>query len=63
MTDKEVIEVLKTRPDLVEMLHRAAELERDGERPVWTAQDIAVVIRNMIARDEGNNRCQRSELQ
>ena len=27
MTDKEVIEVLKTRPDLVEMLHRAAELD------------------------------------
>ena len=46
-----------------EFEHRAAELERDGERPVWTAQDIAVVIRNMIARDEGNNRCQRSELQ
>ena len=27
MTDKEVIEVLKTRPDLVKMLHRAAELD------------------------------------
>lgn len=38
-----------------EFEHRAAELERDGERPVWTAQDIAVVIRNMIARDEGKN--------
>lgn len=27
MTDKEVIEVLKTRPDLVELLHLAAELD------------------------------------
>lgn len=34
-----------------EFEHRAAELERDGERPVWTAQDIAVVIRNIMNRD------------
>ena len=34
-----------------EFEHLAMELERDGERPVWTARDIAVVIRNMIARD------------
>ena len=27
MTDKEVIEVLKARPELVEMLHLAAELD------------------------------------
>lgn len=27
MTDEEVIEVLKTRPDLVELLHLAAELD------------------------------------
>jgi len=27
MTDKEVIEVLKTRPDLVELLHLAAGLD------------------------------------
>ena len=27
------------------------ELERDGYTPTWTAQDIAVVILNMMRRD------------
>lgn len=36
-----------------EFEHLAIELERDGDHPVWTARDIAVVIRNMMARDEG----------
>ncbi len=27
------------------------ELERDGHTPTWTAQDIAVVILNMMRRD------------
>ena len=38
-----------------EFEHLAMELERDGDRPVWTARDIAVVIRNMMARDEGKS--------
>ena len=34
-----------------EFNYLSAELERDGERPVWSAQDIAVVIRNMQEQD------------
>lgn len=33
-----------------EFKQRAMELERDGERPIWTAEDIETVIMNMIRR-------------
>lgn len=36
---------------IAEFQRRDTELLRDGERPVWTASDIAVVIRNMMERE------------
>ena len=39
--------------DIIKEFERIArELERDGERPRWTAEDIAVVIRNLAKREE-----------
>ena len=41
-----------TAEDIIEKFYEmSTELERDGEHPVWTAQDIAVVILNMMRRD------------
>lgn len=40
--------------DIIAEFNRIArQLERDGETPRWTADDIAVVIRNLAARSEG----------
>ena len=33
----------------------ARELERDGESPTWTADDIAEVIRNLVKREDDDD--------
>lgn len=41
-----------TAEEIIEKFYEMSrELERDGHTPTWTAQDIAVVILNMMRRD------------
>lgn len=42
--------------DIIEEFNRIArQLERDGETPRWTADDIAVVIRNLVKREDDDD--------
>lgn len=42
--------------DIIEEFSRIArQLERDGETPRWTADDIAVVIRNLVKREDDDD--------
>lgn len=40
---------------IIEFERIARELERDGETPKWTAEDIATVIRNLVKREDDDD--------